>query len=136
MGCTNASHVLIVLCACVHTEAWSEAIKVLKGEYTIRAINEHKMDQAIIFCRTKIDCDNMEQYFIQQGGGGCGRGLWAAGRHAPPPITMGACQFWLWRVVLFYRVIIAKCNESWGSMNNTFVCKNKYGVCSSVVSRM
>ncbi|XP_071057993.1 ATP-dependent RNA helicase DDX1-like isoform X2 [Pseudochaenichthys georgianus] len=27
------------------------------------------MDQAIIFCRTKINCDNMEQYFIQQGGG-------------------------------------------------------------------
>ncbi|XP_031437706.1 ATP-dependent RNA helicase DDX1 [Clupea harengus] len=50
-------------------EAWSEAIKILKGEYTVRAIKEHKMDQAIIFCRTKIDCDNMEQYFIQQGGG-------------------------------------------------------------------
>ncbi|KAM6954207.1 ATP-dependent RNA helicase DDX1 [Aplochiton taeniatus] len=50
-------------------EMWSEAIKVLKGEYTVRAIIEHKMDQAIIFCRTKIDCDNMEQYFIQQGGG-------------------------------------------------------------------
>lgn len=48
---------------------WSEAIKILKGEYTVRAIKEHKMDQAIIFCRTKIDCDNMEQYFIQQGGG-------------------------------------------------------------------
>lgn len=27
------------------------------------------MDQAIIFCRTKIDCDNLEQYFMQQGGG-------------------------------------------------------------------
>lgn len=51
-------------------EMWSEAIKILKGEYTVRAIKEHKMDQAIIFCRTKIDCDNMEQYFIQQGGGG------------------------------------------------------------------
>lgn len=49
---------------------WSEAIKILKGEYTVKAIKEHKMDQAIIFCRTKIDCDNMEQYFIQQGGGG------------------------------------------------------------------
>uniref|UniRef100_A0A8C7KAR9 ATP-dependent RNA helicase n=1 Tax=Oncorhynchus kisutch TaxID=8019 RepID=A0A8C7KAR9_ONCKI len=48
---------------------WSEAIKILKGEYTIRAIREHNMDQAIIFCRTKIDCDNMEQYFIVQGGG-------------------------------------------------------------------
>ncbi|XP_034060184.1 ATP-dependent RNA helicase DDX1 [Gymnodraco acuticeps] len=50
-------------------EMWSEAIKMLKGEYTVRAIKEHKMDQAIIFCRTKIDCDNMEQFFIQQGGG-------------------------------------------------------------------
>ncbi|XP_039604866.1 ATP-dependent RNA helicase DDX1 [Polypterus senegalus] len=50
-------------------EMFSEAIKILKGEYTVRAIKEHKMDQAIIFCRTKIDCDNMEQYFIQQGGG-------------------------------------------------------------------
>ncbi|KAG8445665.1 hypothetical protein GDO86_010444 [Hymenochirus boettgeri] len=50
-------------------ETWSEAIKVLKGEYTVRAIKEHKMDQAIVFCRTKLDCDNMEQYFIQQGGG-------------------------------------------------------------------
>lgn len=54
---------------CCILEMWSEAIKVLKGEYTVRAIKEHKMDQAIIFCRTKIDCDNMEQYFIQQGGG-------------------------------------------------------------------
>ncbi|KAJ4929306.1 hypothetical protein JOQ06_004916 [Pogonophryne albipinna] len=50
-------------------QLWSEAIKILKGEYTVRAIKEHKMDQAIIFCRTKIDCGNMEQYFIQQGGG-------------------------------------------------------------------
>lgn len=48
---------------------WSEAIKILKGEYAVRAIKEHKMDQAIIFCRTKIDCDNMEQYLIAQGGG-------------------------------------------------------------------
>ena len=48
---------------------WSEAVKVLKGEYAVRAIKEHKMDQAIIFCRTKIDCDNLEQYFMQQGGG-------------------------------------------------------------------
>lgn len=50
-------------------EMWSEAIKILKGEYAVRAIKEHKMDQAIVFCRTKIDCDNMEQYFMQQGGG-------------------------------------------------------------------
>ena len=27
------------------------------------------MDQGIIFCRTKLDCDNLEKYFIQFGGG-------------------------------------------------------------------
>ncbi|XP_075717202.1 ATP-dependent RNA helicase DDX1 isoform X1 [Rhinoderma darwinii] len=50
-------------------ETMSEAIKVLKGEYILHAIKEHNMDQAIIFCRTKLDCDNLEQYFIQHGGG-------------------------------------------------------------------
>ena len=42
---------------------------MLKGDYTVRAIREHKMDKAIIFCRTKVDCDNMEKYLNQQGGG-------------------------------------------------------------------
>lgn len=56
-------------CCYGNQEMWSEAIKILKGEYAVRAIKEHKMDQAIIFCRTKIDCDNLEQYFMQQGGG-------------------------------------------------------------------
>ena len=40
---------------------------MLKGEYCIRAINEHKMDKALIFCRTKLDCDNLEKYFNQLG---------------------------------------------------------------------
>lgn len=44
-------------------ETFSEAVKLLKGEYCIRAIEEHKMDRAIIFCRTKLDCDNLERYF-------------------------------------------------------------------------
>lgn len=46
-------------------ETLSEAVKMLKGEYCIRAIREHKMDRAIIFCRTKLDCDNLENYFKQ-----------------------------------------------------------------------
>lgn len=46
-------------------ETLSEAVKLLKGEYCVRAINEHKMDRAIIFCRTKLDCDNVEKYFKQ-----------------------------------------------------------------------
>ncbi|XP_044745938.1 ATP-dependent RNA helicase Ddx1 [Coccinella septempunctata] len=43
-------------------ETLSEAVKLLKGEYCVRAIDVHKMDRAIIFCRTKIDCDNLERY--------------------------------------------------------------------------
>ncbi|KAI9561095.1 hypothetical protein GHT06_012051 [Daphnia sinensis] len=43
-------------------EMLSEAVKLLKGEYCVRAITEHNMDQAIIFCRTKVDCDNLETY--------------------------------------------------------------------------
>lgn len=48
-------------------EMMSEAVKILKGEYTVRAIREHKMEKAIIFCRTKVDCDNMENYLNQNG---------------------------------------------------------------------
>nr|CAD7412483.1 unnamed protein product [Timema poppensis] len=51
-------------------ETLSEAVKMLKGDYCVRAINEHKMDRAIIFCRTKLDCDNLERYLNQLGGNG------------------------------------------------------------------
>lgn len=27
------------------------------------------MDKCLIFCRTKLDCDNLENYFISLGGG-------------------------------------------------------------------
>ncbi|KAK7793512.1 hypothetical protein R5R35_001848 [Gryllus longicercus] len=55
-------------------ETLSEAVKMLKGEYCVKAINEHKMDRAIIFCRTKLDCDNLERYLNQVGGGAHSRG--------------------------------------------------------------
>lgn len=51
------------------SESLSEAVKILKVEYLVAAINEHKMDQAIIFCRTKLDCDNAEHYLISLGEG-------------------------------------------------------------------
>ncbi|MFH4977914.1 hypothetical protein AB6A40_004623 [Gnathostoma spinigerum] len=43
-------------------ETLSEGTKILKAEYTLRVIRKHKMDQCIIFCRTKLDCDNMENF--------------------------------------------------------------------------
>ncbi|XP_032665777.1 ATP-dependent RNA helicase Ddx1 [Odontomachus brunneus] len=51
----------------ITAETLSEAVKILKGEYCIRAIKEHKMDRALLFCRTKLDCDNLERYLKQSG---------------------------------------------------------------------
>ena len=48
-------------------ETLSEGVKVLKGEYVLKAINHFKMDQCIIFCRTKLDCDHLERFLRSQG---------------------------------------------------------------------
>lgn len=48
-------------------------MKLLKAEYLVRAIDARHMDQAILFCRTKLDCDNIEQYLLSRGGGECER---------------------------------------------------------------
>ncbi|EDV25940.1 uncharacterized protein TRIADDRAFT_24752 [Trichoplax adhaerens] len=50
-------------------ETLSEAIKTLKVHYLVKAINALNMEQAIIFCRTKLDCDNIEKHLIELGGG-------------------------------------------------------------------
>ena len=49
-------------------EAWSEAIKIMKVHYCVKAIQKMNMDYGILFCRTKLDCDNLERYMIQMGG--------------------------------------------------------------------
>ena len=50
-------------------ESLSEGVKLLKAGCLVKAIDALKMDQAIIFCRTKLDCDNIEEYLISLGGG-------------------------------------------------------------------
>ena len=53
------------------SETYSEAVKILKGEYVVKALTEHNMDRALIFCRTKLDCDNLEKYLQMRGQGQC-----------------------------------------------------------------
>lgn len=43
-------------------EEFSQAIKLMKFYYTVKAIEKLGMDQGIIFCRTKLDCDNLDQF--------------------------------------------------------------------------
>eukprot|EP01120_Amphizonella_sp_Union-15-10_P007268 TRINITY_DN2432_c0_g1_i1.p1 TRINITY_DN2432_c0_g1~~TRINITY_DN2432_c0_g1_i1.p1 ORF type:complete len:335 (+),score=51.01 TRINITY_DN2432_c0_g1_i1:105-1109(+) len=53
-------------------ESLSEATKRLKAQICKRLIDTHKMEQALIFVRTKLDADNLEQFFNQLGGGKAG----------------------------------------------------------------
>lgn len=43
-------------------EAWSEALKRLKPRLLRRLVDTLKMEQALIFCRTNFDCDNLEKF--------------------------------------------------------------------------
>lgn len=44
-------------------ENWSEAVKRLKPRLLQRLVTTLGMEQALIFCRTNLDCDNLERFF-------------------------------------------------------------------------
>ncbi|EGT33857.1 hypothetical protein CAEBREN_19095 [Caenorhabditis brenneri] len=46
-------------------ETLSLGTKILKGIYVVKAIQALQMDKAIIFCRTKQQCDHMETFLHQ-----------------------------------------------------------------------
>ncbi|EGG23712.1 putative RNA helicase [Cavenderia fasciculata] len=50
-------------------EQKSLAIKYLKPQLLVRVIRAFKMDQALIFARTRVDCDNLQKYLQAVGGG-------------------------------------------------------------------
>ena len=50
-------------------EQRSEGIKRLKPAYLVSLIDSLAMDQCLIFCRTNVDCDNLEAYLQSVGGG-------------------------------------------------------------------
>mmetsp|Transcript_21214 Transcript_21214/g.55176 ORF Transcript_21214/g.55176 Transcript_21214/m.55176 type:complete len:735 (-) Transcript_21214:161-2365(-) len=52
-------------------ESRSEGIKRLKQTRLLQLIENLELEQAIIFCRTNVDCDNLEK-FLQEAGGGRG----------------------------------------------------------------
>eukprot|EP01117_Protostelium_nocturnum_P014660 TRINITY_DN55_c0_g1_i4.p1 TRINITY_DN55_c0_g1~~TRINITY_DN55_c0_g1_i4.p1 ORF type:complete len:532 (+),score=179.12 TRINITY_DN55_c0_g1_i4:764-2359(+) len=51
-----------------NAESLSEGIKLLKPHLLKKVIDAYKMEQAMIFCRTKIDCDNLESWLKSLGG--------------------------------------------------------------------
>jgi ATP-dependent RNA helicase DDX1 len=50
-------------------EARSERIKRIKPHVLLQVADAHGMSQALVFVRTKVDADNLEQFLIKAGGG-------------------------------------------------------------------
>ena len=46
-------------------DAWSHAVKVLKPRLLQRVLQGLDIDQALIFCRTNFDCENLEKFFSE-----------------------------------------------------------------------
>eukprot|EP00761_Pharyngomonas_kirbyi_P014096 gb/GECH01014126.1/.p1 GENE.gb/GECH01014126.1/~~gb/GECH01014126.1/.p1 ORF type:complete len:725 (+),score=180.09 gb/GECH01014126.1/:1-2175(+) len=64
-------------------ESYSEAVKRMKPEIVKDIIDANKMDQCLIFCRTKLDCDNLEKYLVAVGGGQKFTGKKESGKENP-----------------------------------------------------
>lgn len=47
----------------------SEGTKRLKPALFVALADSLKMDQCMVFCRTNVDCDNLEKYLVKLGGG-------------------------------------------------------------------
>ena len=50
-------------------ECLSQAVKLLKPRVLQRVIDGFQMDQCLIFCRTNFDCDQLESFLNELGGG-------------------------------------------------------------------
>lgn len=53
----------------VGTDAESSATKHLKQKLLLKIVDRLNMSQCIIFCRTNLDCDNLETFLCNHGGG-------------------------------------------------------------------
>lgn len=68
---TDGVHTVDVLGPNVDSrENWSEAVKRLKPRLLQRVIDAFNMEQVLVFCRTNFDCDNLERFLNERGGGG------------------------------------------------------------------
>ena len=49
-------------------EANSQLLKEIKYQVLLRIVDKFDMSQCMIFCRTNVDCDNLEAFLNQVGG--------------------------------------------------------------------
>jgi len=61
-------------------DATSFGIKMLKPMILLEVIDAFKMDQCMIFCRTRVDCENLANFLNKRGGGQIFRGKVESGK--------------------------------------------------------
>ena len=66
---TDAVHTADAISAGTGELELSEGVKRLKPLLLKRIIDEFNMNQCLIFCRTNLDCDNLEKFLTAVGGG-------------------------------------------------------------------
>lgn len=71
-----------------NADALSLGVKILKVKVLLEVIQSFKIDQAIIFCRTRVDCDNVAAYLTKQGGGRGFGGKAESGKENPYSCTI------------------------------------------------
>lgn len=53
----------------VNADTLSCGVKLLKPQALLRVIDAFQMSQCMVFCRTQVDCDNLEALLVREGGG-------------------------------------------------------------------
>jgi ATP-dependent RNA helicase DDX1 len=69
-------------------EFCSESIKLQKPKLIVQLLDAFDMEQCLIFCRTKLDCDNLEQYLNSVDGGSQFRGKTEKGKESSYSCTV------------------------------------------------
>jgi len=66
-----------------HALKMSESIKQMKPKVIVKIADLFKMSQCLIFCRTNVDCNNLETYFNTLGGSRGFGGKFESGKENP-----------------------------------------------------
>eukprot|EP00923_Selenidium_pygospionis_P039667 GHVN01068889.1.p1 GENE.GHVN01068889.1~~GHVN01068889.1.p1 ORF type:complete len:780 (+),score=115.74 GHVN01068889.1:303-2342(+) len=64
-------------------EQLSERTKNFKPQIVVKIADALKMPSCLVFCRTNLDCDNLEQFLVQLGGGRGFAGAMESGKENP-----------------------------------------------------
>ncbi|EYC24374.1 hypothetical protein Y032_0014g2474 [Ancylostoma ceylanicum] len=104
--------------------------KILKGCYVLKAIEALKMEQCIVFCRTKQQCDDMEAYLLRNNYGA----VCLHGDRSPKERSQALADFKVGEMfsqASFIRLV----QKRWRTFLQNHAKKKPFLVCTDVAAR-